>query len=229
MLSSTSALPLSSSYHNLSSQNDGLNPILIQETRPRKWRENNGDCEKKFSEQIRSEKIRNTHRSRDRLEQPAKRKSRSLPRAPKEEHEHGSKKQPKDEERPKKHYREEGRHYSRTEDGTHLRSSRNQLNPRNHKGQTLKSVLSKSMHLLVVPREVEVPVVVDEVTKWIAGVSNVTTCSDIIDAILTKQNKKAKVCYYHAIHNYHNKSNPILSLIRGKGGQITVLKIFFRL
>ena len=226
MLSSISALPLSSSYHNLSSQNDGLNPILIQETRPRKWRENNGDCEKKFSEQIRSEKIRNTHRSRDRLEQPAKRKSRSLPRAPKEEHEHGSKKQPKDEERPKKHYREEGRHYSRTEDGTHLRSSRNQLNPRNHKGQTLKSVLSKSMHLLVVPREVEVPVVVDEVTKWIAGVSNVTTCSDIIDAILTKQNKKAKVCYYYAIHNYHNKSNPILSLIRGKGGQITVLKIF---
>ena len=189
----TSAFPKSSSYHPDPSSNLVVQSSFIQEVSYRKRRENIGDYEQKFSDQVRSEKIRN--RSREQLDQPAKRKSRSLPRVPKEDGEQSSRRIQKEAERIKKHSRE-GRLYSRSgkeEEPSNLRSSRDELNPRNSKEQTLKSVLSRSMHLLVVPREVEVPVVVDDVTKWIAGVSSVTTCSDIIDAILAKQNMKGKV------------------------------------
>ena len=40
---------------------------------------------------------------------------------------------------------------------------------------------------------VEVPVMVDEVTKWISGVNKSTTCRDIITVILKRSNDQFKV------------------------------------
>lgn len=40
---------------------------------------------------------------------------------------------------------------------------------------------------------VEVPVIVDEVTKWISGVNKSTTCRDIITVILKRSNDQFKV------------------------------------
>ena len=40
---------------------------------------------------------------------------------------------------------------------------------------------------------VEVPVIVDEVTKWISGVNKNTTCRDIISVILRRNNQGYKV------------------------------------
>ena len=39
----------------------------------------------------------------------------------------------------------------------------------------------------------EVPVIVDEVTKWISGVNKNTTCRDIISVILSRNNQEYKV------------------------------------
>ena len=42
----------------------------------------------------------------------------------------------------------------------------------------------------------EVPVIVDEVTKWISGVNKNTTCRDIISVILRRNNQEYKVTTY---------------------------------
>ena len=50
--------------------------------------------------------------------------------------------------------------------------------------------LSSSTHQLCVKDEsVEVPVIVDEVTKWISGINKNTTCRDIITALLKRQSQ----------------------------------------
>jgi hypothetical protein len=49
------------------------------------------------------------------------------------------------------------------------------------------------MYSVTESRTAEVPVTVDETTKWINGVTGQTTCDDIIDAILARQARKGKV------------------------------------
>ena len=55
--------------------------------------------------------------------------------------------------------------------------------------------LSTSSHQLSARREesVEVPVIVEEVTKWISGVTRTTTCRDVISVILRRNNHQYKV------------------------------------
>ena len=55
--------------------------------------------------------------------------------------------------------------------------------------------LSSSTHQLSVRKEehAEVPVIVDEETKWISGVNKNTTCRDIITVILKRNNQHYKV------------------------------------
>ena len=55
--------------------------------------------------------------------------------------------------------------------------------------------LSSSTHQLSVKKEdhAEVPVIVDEETKWISGVNKNTTCRDIITVILKRNNQHYKV------------------------------------
>ena len=57
--------------------------------------------------------------------------------------------------------------------------------------------LSTSSHQLSAQarreESVEVPVIVDEVTKWISGVTRTTTCRDVISVILRRNNHQYKV------------------------------------
>ena len=55
--------------------------------------------------------------------------------------------------------------------------------------------LSSSTHQLSVKKEdhAEVPVIIDEETKWISGVNKNTTCRDIITVILKRNNQHYKV------------------------------------
>ena len=61
--------------------------------------------------------------------------------------------------------------------------------------------LSRSMNTLarqglIKEDNVEIPVIVDEVTKWITGVNGSTTCQDIIKAILqTESDSFQVICY----------------------------------
>ena len=139
-----------------------------------KYRSEHGD---KYRFREHGEKFRNPHSSKrdsgekfrtEHSEKSAdrKRKSRSLPRVPRD-----------DEPSPSRHSAHKSAHASAHKPAT-----------------TLRSLMSRSMHLLQVDREPkEVPVVVDEVTKWIAGVTAHTTCDNIIAAILEKQNTRPKV------------------------------------
>ncbi len=72
----------------------------------------------------------------------------------------------------------------------HLHSQRAMVAPAN----TLRTTLSRSMHSVTELRTAEVPVILDETTtKWINGVTSRTTCDDVIDAILLRQKRKGKV------------------------------------
>lgn len=79
---------------------------------------------------------------------------------------------------------------SRKEEGKHSSSS----GVMRHSNQ-----LSSSSQQLSGKRETEaaaaaeVPVIVDEVTKWISGVNKNTTCRDIISVILRRNNQEYKV------------------------------------
>ena len=57
--------------------------------------------------------------------------------------------------------------------------------------------MSTSTHQLASVRSkeesVEVPVIVDDVTKWISGVNKSTTCRDIITVILKRSSDQFKV------------------------------------
>jgi hypothetical protein len=58
----------------------------------------------------------------------------------------------------------------------------------------MRTTLSRSMHSVTELRTAEVPVILDETTtKWINGVTSRTTCDDVIDAILLRQKRKGKV------------------------------------
>ena len=55
--------------------------------------------------------------------------------------------------------------------------------------------MSSSTHQLTRAKEesVEVPVIVDDVTKWISGVNRSTTCRDVITVILKRSSDQFKV------------------------------------
>jgi hypothetical protein len=73
---------------------------------------------------------------------------------------------------------------------SHLHSQRAMVAPTN----PLRTTLSRSMHSVTELRTAEVPVILDETTtKWINGVTSRTTCDDVIDAILLRQKRKGKV------------------------------------
>ena len=81
---------------------------------------------------------------------------------------------------------------------------------------TLRSVLSKSVHVLnQLNSPVEVPVCVDEVTKWVTGVTPATTCDNIIEAILDKHNKSTKVTnvlfLLYQFYSEELKMRPVIS------------------
>jgi len=55
------------------------------------------------------------------------------------------------------------------------------------KSSDLKHLSSSTNQLCVKDDSVEVPVIVDEVTKWISGINKHTTCRDIITVLLKRQ------------------------------------------
>lgn len=67
-----------------------------------------------------------------------------------------------------------------------------------HSSSIKYNQLSSSSHQLssqkkVVEKDVEIPVIVDDITKWISGVNKNTTCRDIITVILRRNNQHYKV------------------------------------
>ena len=76
-----------------------------------------------------------------------------------------------------------------------------QLEARKFGDLKLSQSLSHSVHTFFKPEvnqsieeeTVEVPVVIDEVTKWITGVNKHTTCQDIIKAILETETETFQV------------------------------------
>ena len=64
-----------------------------------------------------------------------------------------------------------------------------------HHSSGFKHPLSSSTHHLShkSQEEFEIPVIVDDITKWISGVNKNTTCRDIITVILRRNNQQFKV------------------------------------
>ena len=64
-------------------------------------------------------------------------------------------------------------------------------------GHSKARKISTSTHQLTSARgreeSAEVPVIVDDVTKWISGVNKLTTCRDVITIILKRSNDQFKV------------------------------------
>ena len=78
----------------------------------------------------------------------------------------------------------------------HKKGSRSKsLSRREDHGKVNLGSKTTSTQMLHVRSEdsVEVPVIVDDVTKWISGVNKNTTCRDIIRVILSKADMNFKV------------------------------------
>ena len=77
----------------------------------------------------------------------------------------------------------------------HSRSKSLSRRDDHHSSGGLKHHLSSSTHHLTqkAQEEFEIPVIVDDVTKWISGVNKNTTCRDIITVILRRNNQQFKV------------------------------------
>ena len=78
---------------------------------------------------------------------------------------------------------------SRKEEGKHSSSA----GIMRHSNQLSSSSQQLSGKRETLEAAVELPVIVDEVTKWISGVNKNTTCRDIISVILRRNNQGYKV------------------------------------
>lgn len=78
---------------------------------------------------------------------------------------------------------------SRKEEGKHSSS----VGIMRHSNQLSSSSQQLSGKRETLEAAVELPVIVDEVTKWISGVNKNTTCRDIISVILRRHNQGYKV------------------------------------
>ena len=106
---------------------------------------------------------------------------RTLPKAPKDSSRSKSLSRKEEGSKSLSRKEEASKSLSRKEEGKHSSTSGVMRHP---------NQLSSSSHQLSGKREeaVEVPVIVDEVTKWISGVNKNTTCRDVISVILRRQN-----------------------------------------
>ena len=108
---------------------------------------------------------------RDRVEGEKRRRSRNLPLI-----QNNSNSNPKN----KALLNEEARSRSLPKPG------RNKSNP-GERSTKEKLRSAQSLALLVKPETVELPIIVDSTTKWISGVNANTTCQDLIQVLLQRE------------------------------------------